>query len=386
MPRPILALAAVAVLNCGVLLAADPAVSLRFVEHTVATGLRGGYQVVVADLNRDGKPDLVALASGMTDLVWFENPGWERHVLASNLPRLINCVAFESNGHPAMAVASGFSNEARTSSGNVWLLEPDGDVHRPWTIREIDRLPTSHRLRLADLEGRGQPVIVNAPLTAADAMGPDYHGHTPLVYYRPGEWKRTLISDANEGVVHGVWVTDWNGDRRDEILTASFVGIHLHKLASDGRWTRTEISRGDPAPWPKGGASDLAVGQVEGRRFVCSIEPWHGNQVVVYVQEQEAWSRHVIDDSFTDGHTITTADLAGNGRDAIIAGHRGAGGGLVCYTATDKSGLRWERNPIDMKQIATAACAVADLNGDGKLDIVAIGAATANLKWYENVR
>ena len=55
----------------------------RFTEHTIATDLRRGYQVVVADLNRDGKPDLIALASGMPELVWFENPKWERHVIVS---------------------------------------------------------------------------------------------------------------------------------------------------------------------------------------------------------------------------------------------------------------------------------------------------------------
>lgn len=59
------------------LLAAAPPVA--FVEHTIATDLRGGYQVVVADLNHDGKPDVIALASGMSELVWYENPGWQRH-------------------------------------------------------------------------------------------------------------------------------------------------------------------------------------------------------------------------------------------------------------------------------------------------------------------
>jgi hypothetical protein len=59
------------------LLAAAPPAT--FVEHTIATDLRGGYQVVVADLNHDGKPDLIALASGMSELVWFvlfENSGY----------------------------------------------------------------------------------------------------------------------------------------------------------------------------------------------------------------------------------------------------------------------------------------------------------------------
>jgi hypothetical protein len=54
-------------------LAAAP---VEFREHTVATDLAGGYQVVPCDVNHDGKMDLIALASGMTELVWFENPTW----------------------------------------------------------------------------------------------------------------------------------------------------------------------------------------------------------------------------------------------------------------------------------------------------------------------
>ena len=53
-----------------------------FTDRTIATGLRGGYQVTIADMNRDGKPDLLVVASGMDELLWFENPGWQRHVIA----------------------------------------------------------------------------------------------------------------------------------------------------------------------------------------------------------------------------------------------------------------------------------------------------------------
>jgi hypothetical protein len=70
----------------------------RFAEHIVATGLQGGYQVVAVDMNHDGKPDLIALASGMTELVWFENPGWERHVIAANLSGMINLAAWDFDG------------------------------------------------------------------------------------------------------------------------------------------------------------------------------------------------------------------------------------------------------------------------------------------------
>ena len=158
-------------------------------------------------------------------------------------------------------------------------------------------------------------MLVNAPLTGAHAEAPEYRDHAPLVFYRPGEWKREVIGDQNEGVVHGIYVIDWDGDGRDELLTASFVGIHLYKLGADGRWTRTEIAKGDPAAWPKGGSSDVAVGRVSGARYIAAIEPWHGNQVAVYRQHGGSWLRRVIDDSLADGHTIITADLNGDGNE-----------------------------------------------------------------------
>ncbi len=355
-----------------------------YVEHTIATDLKGGYQVVVADLNHDGRPDLIALASNMPELVWYENPHWTRHVIAGNLLQMINLVVLDSGSHSVIVLASGFSSEAKQSVGIISLLEPDGDPLRPWKITEIDRLPTSHRLRLADIDGSGRKVVVNAPLTGAESGGPDYRGHTPLVYYRPGEWKRRLIGDENEGVMHGIYVIDWDRDGRDEILTASFVGIHLYRMGRDGIWTRSELAKGDPAPWPKCGSSDVAVGALAGSRFLCAIEPWHGNQVAFYHLEADRWTRRVIDDSYVDGHTIHATDLNGDGRDEIIAGYRGKGGGLYIYQAEDVGGTRWSRRILDAGGIAAASCAVADLNGDGKPDIACIGSATSNLKWYEN--
>src|SRR5215472_8922158 len=163
----------------------------RFVEHTIATDLKGGYQVVVADLNKDGKPDLIALASGMKELVWFENPTWERHVIVDNQSRMINCAAWDTDrdGIPEIVLASRFANEAKNSVGVVSVLQHNGDPRGLWTATEIDRLTTSHRLRWADIDGTGKKVLVNQPLTGATADAPEYRGHTPLAFYRPGEWK-----------------------------------------------------------------------------------------------------------------------------------------------------------------------------------------------------
>jgi hypothetical protein len=363
------------------LLAAAP--TARFADHTIATGLRGGYQVVVADLNKDGRPDLIALASGMPELVWFENPTWERHVIAGGLNRMINCAALDVDGDgiPEIVLASEFANQAKDSAGLVSVLKHNGDPRQPWSVAEIDRLTTSHRLRVAKIDG-GKPVVVNAALTGAKAAAPDYRDQTPLVFYRPGEWKRETISEENSGVVHGVWVVDWDGDGRDEILTASFTGIHLFKLGRDGKWSRTEIAKGDPAAWPKSGSSDITVGMLGKERYLAAIEPWHGNKVVIYRQSDGKWQRNVVDESLVDGHTIVTADLNGDGMDEVIAGYRGQGRSVHVYYP---DGERWTRTVLDDGGMAAAACAVADLNADRRIDVVCIGSATANLKWYENL-
>ena len=364
--------------------AAPPA---RFEEHTIATDLKGGYQVVVADLNHDGKPDLIALASGMSELVWYENPGWERHVIAAGLSRMINCVtvAGAGDGIPDIVLASDFSMQAKDSIGTVSVLRHNGDPRQPWNVTEIDRIPTSHRLRTADIDGSGQRVVVSAPLTGAKAEAPDYRGQTPLLFYRPGDWKRQSISTENSGVVHCIYIVDWDGDGRDEILTASFTGIHLFKLSKDGKWSRTEIARGDPAPWPKSGSSDVAVGRLGSTRFLAAIEPWHGNEVSVYRERGGKWERRVIDDTLVDGHTVLTADLNGDGADEIVAGYRGEGRRVYVYYAEDAAGEKWTRRALDDGGIAAAACAVADLDGDGRPDVACIGSATTNLKWYRNL-
>src|SRR5215472_3327550 len=66
----------------------------QFRDTTITNSLKMGYQIVVADLNRDGRPDLIVVDERATDLAWYENPTWERHVLVRDVPRTINLDAY----------------------------------------------------------------------------------------------------------------------------------------------------------------------------------------------------------------------------------------------------------------------------------------------------
>jgi len=54
-----------------------------FTQHTIAN-FNAGYALVVVDIDRDGKQDVVALSSGSAGLVWFKNPSWTKYTIRSN--------------------------------------------------------------------------------------------------------------------------------------------------------------------------------------------------------------------------------------------------------------------------------------------------------------
>lgn len=371
-----------------------------FYPHVVATGLRGGYQVVAVDMNKDGKVDLIGLGSQNPELIWYENPYWTPHVITRDAPRMVNVTAddLDGDGIPELALAYEFSQNSTTTPGKIAILTATNkDPRELWTFKLIDTLNmTSHRVRFVTING--QKLLASAPIItaeSADGFANSNHTVTPLHIYRPPTWKRETVTEENRGVVHGLVINDWNDDGRSDIVTTGYMGMFVHSLDRNGSWTRTEIVKGDPAEWPRGGISDVAIGRFGGKKFFVTNEPFHGNQVVVYVQTADGgWPRNVIDTTINNSHTLVLVDSDGDGSSEIVSGGtRGAPGtargtkpGVFFYKAADAAGQKWDRMVLD-DGIAANSCVAADFNGDRKMDLACIDAGAPNaLKWYENTR
>ncbi|MCC7373515.1 MAG: VCBS repeat-containing protein [Verrucomicrobiales bacterium] len=368
---------------CGALLRA--AELPRFEGKVISTAVKYGYQMVAVDLNADGKKDLLAIDEQSTEVAWLENPSWERHVLAADVPRPLNaaCWDIDGDGIPEVALAYRFEPRPDKSIGNVALFTHGADVRQPWTSREIDRVPTAHRIRWMDAEGDGKKVLLLGPMVGKSF--PPAEGETvPIYRYRPGTWQRETITSEPLGVLHAINPVDWDGSRRQHLLTASYSGLHRLEL-SNGRWNISRLTAGDPRPWPLCGSSEVRLGRVGTRRIMIAIEPWHGNQVVVYLPEGDSWKRVVIEDGMDNGHGLAVGDLDGDGQDEIVSGFRGKGFRLSIYQAADARGESWRKTVLDDGGMAAADCVIEDFNGDGKPDIACIGASTGNVKLYVNV-
>jgi hypothetical protein len=67
-----------------------------------------------------------------------------------------------------------------------------------------------------------------------------------------------------------------------------------------------------------------------------------------------------------------------------LAKEKGKKNGVRIYSTSDGKGATWNRNDVDEGGVAIEDLAAADLDGDGKIDIVAVGRATKNVRIYWN--
>lgn len=178
---------------------------------------------------------------------------------------------------------------------------------------------------------------------------------------------------------------------------SSYEGIHLLKPESDQDRSllkfRKQLLHPANQENPKGsrGASEIRLGSLgKDQPSIATIEPWHGTQVVVYTKNPDnSWNRKVLDDRLKWGHAVHWADLDGDGQDELVAGIRdnlGSGPtekcGIRIYKAKDPQGSQWERHFLDPGGVAVEDALVGDFDGNGKIDIVAVGRATGNARIY----
>ena len=350
------------------------------------------YAVTLADVNGDDAQDIVAVTENA--VVWYENPSWRKRTIIEDQTERDNvCIApydIDGDGQVDFALGAGW-----TKVGTIQWLARGKSLDEKWQVYPIGQERWLHRMRWADVQGKGRKQLVISPLNKTVADGVRLLAFEIPKNPKSDSWP-TVLLDGSLNRMHNHWHLDFDGDGTEDTVTASQEGIHLIRRSDGQKWTKTKLGTGFPAARPgQGGAGEIKVGKLsKDRQYIATVEPMHGNQVAVYTpaaSESELWQRHVLENGLKQGHAVWVADLDRDGADELIIGHREkgtgpvAGPGVYVYDAQDPNAKSWKKHVLDDGGMATEDLIAADLNGDGWIDIVAGGRATHNVKLYQNL-
>jgi len=266
---------------------------ILFERHMIDPG--ASETAAAIDVNGDGKPDIV---SGE---YWYQAPGWTPHRFReiaytnnyiddfSDLPVDVN-----DDGHPDIVSCSWFSKR-------IWWNENPGKAGGMWKEHAIESRFNVEFAFLVDLNNDGK----------AQEILPEFgNREAPLTWYelKGGAFVPHVIADHSFG--HGIGAGDVNHDgKTDIIVPTGWFEAPSWKFHADFELGETGFIyvldvNGDGRP-----------------DIVTSLAHNYG----VFWMENTAdgkWTKHIIDDSWSQPHALTIADLNGDGKPDLITGKR----------------------------------------------------------------
>jgi hypothetical protein len=367
----------------------------RFDAQVIDDNVSIGYGLAIGDVDGDKKPDI--LLADKKQFVWYRNGDWQRFVMVENLTTADNvCIAardIDGDGRVELAVGAQW-NPSETSdtlkSGSVhYLIRPE-DPTQKWEPVKLHHEPVIHRMRWVKAAPKRFQLVV-LPLHGRGNKGGEGKGVKIFAYEKPAnpkkQWKLTLLDESMHLTHNFDVVPHGNGEM---LYVGGKEGVKVFSFARN-RWSSPASGA-----WLVQGRSFGEV-RAGGKQLVAGIEPMHGNELTVYTpadtktiafQQPLTLHRTVLTSDLNQGHGLATADLLNQGRLQVVAGWREpdqAGKvGIKIFIAEDGTGAKWQSHWIDDNGMACEDLQVADLNGDGKQDIIASGRATHNLKIYWN--
>jgi hypothetical protein len=403
-------------------------------SQTVVPGVGTGEEGMASgDIDLDGDVDLVLQG------VWASAPGgaaardgaaWPVHDIGAMDPAFTAVVAdLDGDGRPEVVSAS----SEHIADVVVWSAPAEGPASGPWVRRAV--LPSveqAHTLQAGDVDGDGDVDLVVAQMhTSADKLimwvenldgafngtrtsvigsggihngvladighdgdldliGSNWTGNPPVELWENhavdrevvGTWRKVQVTDRHE-LTFGLTFADVDRDRHLDIVSGGFWYANPGTDLGERPWRQRRLPAGMHA---------IASLDVDGdARTDVVAQRDDGNDLGVYWLEAPAspngqWSTVEIGAVPTASHDIGAQGVYAG---PFLAGERAgvlvsSGNGIYAFEvpATDPGSKRWPRARISNRP-SDEGFAVVDVDGDGRRDVVATTGESKHVEWYQ---
>jgi hypothetical protein len=345
----------------------------------------GGYEalsVAVADVNGDGKPDLVVAncgssiycPKGTVGVLLGNGDGTFQAAVtySSGGPETTSVAVADVNGDgkPDLVVANAVA--LPNGDGSVGVLLGNGDGTFQTAVAYDSGGNDAVSIAVADVNGDGKPdlVVVNECVSGTEC---NYGSVAVLLGNGDGTFQTAVIVYETSNKVFPMFaaLADVNRDGKPDLLVANMAAN------SAGAWVSVLLGNGDgtfqtAVDYDSGGndAVSIAVADVNGDGKP-DIVVANANGVGVLLGNGDGTFQTAVTYGSLSG-PVAVADLNGDGKPDIVVGTGndvsvllGNGDGTFQTAVTYGSGGN-----------GASSAAVADLNGDGKPDIVVANCAS----------
>jgi len=356
-------------------------VGILWQERSIDTFVEGPNSLRTGDIDSDGDLD-VAVAGGLSDAVyWFENVGgdgllWNLRTVDDtlNFPNSIEIADMDADGDLDLLGTDALNDFVR------WWENVDGGGTE-WTDRTVENtFDGASAVVAADFNGDG---VVD--LAGAAAVGFD------IVWWRNGAIHREasfadeiIISDV-VSEAHEVFPVDVNSDGKNDLIVASGADntVYWYETGNLNPLSYTERIVTNVADGATGVWADDIDGDGDIDVLTASVQDdslrWHENNG----GDPPVFFRRDLSTLATGAVSITAGDLDADGDLDIVGGSRG------------DDTIRWFENsgtdPAVFNELTVSTSAdsvrsvrVADVNGDGHLDILSASRNDDTVRWHEN--